>query len=198
MHRQWLTILTVVFFVIIISSGIILHESKAHSVQDLPVIGKAYNFSLINSHGHRVTLSDSAGKVRLIAFIYTRCTTVCPIVTSQMVQLQSSLANQGMFRNHVELISITIDPSYDTESVLQRYQKEFRIPSSGWELLTGQRSSIDQTLKQYGIYAVKVSSTQYVHSVAEFLIDGKGNIRKIYGMDLLASGVEKDIDHLVY
>lgn len=197
-YRRWITILTIAIFAGLITGGILLHTPKPHSTRKLPLIGHAYNFSLVNSNGQPVSLSDSTGKVRLIAFIYTRCTTVCPIVTSQMVQLQSSLAQQRMLGKQVELISITIDPSYDTESVLQRYKKEFKVSPIGWEFLTGSKLSIDQTLKKYGIYAAKLSASQYVHSVDEFLIDGKGNIRKEYGMDLLASGAENDIVNLVH
>ena len=75
--------------------------------------GKAYNFSLVNPNGNPVTLRDSAGKVRLVAFIYTRCNASCPVVTSQMVHLQNDLERQGIFGRDVELISITMDPTYD-------------------------------------------------------------------------------------
>lgn len=196
-RRQWVAFLTIAIFFAVCCGVIILHALKGTSAESLPVEGKAYNFSLVNSKGNRVTLDSSAGKVRLIAFFYTRCYTVCPVVTSEMVQLQKSLEHQGIIGNRVELISITIDPQHDTESVLRRYKQEFEIAPVGWEFLTGSQQSIDQTLKHYGIYAMKVSPTQYVHTVAEYLIDGQGNIRKVYGSELLENSAEKDIESLV-
>ncbi|MDQ0189682.1 SCO family protein [Alicyclobacillus cycloheptanicus] len=197
-RRQWLTFLTVATFFGICCGGITLHALKGTSAQSLPMEGKAYNFFLVNSNGNRVTLGDSAGKVRLVAFIYTRCNASCPVVTSEMVQLQKGLERQGIMGNHVELISITMDPAHDTESVLRSYEKQFGVAPVGWEFLTGTQQAIDQTLKQYGIYVKKVDATQYVHTIAEFLIDGQGNIRKVYGLDISETSTENDIESLLH
>ncbi len=195
LRRHWLLATTIATFLIIIS-GIMFDSLQRTTAPILPVVGKAYDFSLVNSNGQRVTLDDSAGKVRLVAFIYTRCTTICPATTSEMVKLQKSMTNNGLIGNRVELISITIDPKFDTEAILRKYKEEFGASSTGWEFLTGTQPSIDQTLKKYGVYAMKISKTQYVHTVAEFLIDERGNIRKVYGTNFLESGVENDIETL--
>jgi len=52
-------------------------------------------------------------------------------------------------------------------------------------------------MKQYGIYASPVISSQYVHTIAEFLIDQHGDIRKIYRLNLSPTVAEQDIHSLL-
>lgn len=198
MRRQWFTIALGGTIVCILGGGAALHNLQGTATRNLPDDGKAYNFSLINSNGHRVTLQDSIGKVRLVAFIYTRCNASCPVITSQMVRLENNLEHDGELGKDVELISITMDPSYDKESVLRSYERKFGVEPAGWEFLTGTQNAIGKTLQRYGIYAKKVDANQYVHTVAEFLIDGQGNIRKTYGLDISAQVAQKDIESLLH
>jgi protein SCO1 len=197
-RRQWLTVTLVAVICCICCGGVALQNLRGTAAKNLQSEGEAYNFSLVNATGHSVTLTKSAGKVRLVAFIYTRCNASCPVVTSQMVQLQNNLKREGIFGNDVELISITMDPAYDTESVLRNYEKKYGVAPVGWEFLTGTQQTVDKTLKEYGVYAKKVDATQYVHTVAEFLIDSRGNIRKVYGMDISAQDTNKDIKSLLH
>lgn len=197
LRQQWVASVLVATFLCIGLGSTVLHVIRG-TVDSLPMEGHAYNFTLVNQTGDTVALHDSTGKVRLVSFIYTRCNASCPVVTAQMVQLQHDLARKGLIGNDVELMSITMDPSYDTESVLRKYQKQYGVAPVGWESLTGTHQAIDKTLTEYGVYAKKIDANQYVHTVAEFLIDKQGNIRKVYGMDLSAQRAVKDIDSLLH
>src|SRR5438876_11591394 len=54
----------------------------------LRVIAPAPDFALHDTAGALVRLSDLRGKVVLVAFVYTGCTTACPILSHQMAALQ--------------------------------------------------------------------------------------------------------------
>jgi protein SCO1 len=198
LRRQWITVAITAAMLCMIAGSAALRDLSGAAAESLPMEGKAYNFSLINSNGNRVTLRDWAGKVKLVAFIYTRCNASCPVVTSQMVQLKNELERRGIFGNHVEFISVTMDPTYDTGSVLRRYENEFGVGQVGWAFLTGTPQAIDKTLKQYGVYAKKIDASQFVHTTREFLIDGQGNIRKTYGAELSVQDAAKDIESLLH
>jgi protein SCO1/2 len=196
-RRQWATLAVIGVILSVVGGQAVLHDLDQPTAQGLPIEGKAYNFSLLNSNGNPVTLGDSAGKVRLVAFIYTRCNSSCPVVTSQMVQLENELKRKGVFGNAVEFITVTMDPSHDTGSVLRDYENRFGVAPNGWEFLTGTQKAIDETMKKYGVYAQKISASQYIHTAAEFLIDPQGNIRKIYGAEISVPDAVKDIESLL-
>ncbi|MCL6617541.1 MAG: SCO family protein, partial [Anoxybacillus ayderensis] len=60
-------------------------------------------------------------KVRLLEFVYTNCPDICPSTSFQMKQLKERLEKDGLFKNKVEFITITIDPTRDTQQVMQTY-----------------------------------------------------------------------------
>ncbi len=147
-----------------------------------PVVGQATNFTLTNTAGKPVQLTDSDGKVRLLAFIYTRCTSVCPITTYTMEQVQSKLKQKGVFGKDVEFVSVTIDPENDTPAVLTKYAQEYHADLSGWEFLTGPPNQVFNVLKLYQVQTVQQGNGQIGHPAVTALIDGAGNIRKEYGV----------------
>lgn len=99
-----------------------------------------------------VVLRNQAGEqVRLKAFladsepyalnfIFTTCTTICPMLTSSFKQMQRQLGEDA---KNLQVISITIDPEYDTPAVLRSYAKRVRAVDN-WTFLTGDRELIEQ------------------------------------------------------
>lgn len=73
-------------------------------------------------------------KVRLLEFVYTNCPDICPSTSFQMKQLKERLEKDGLFKNKVEFITITIDPTRDTQQVMQTYANMFGVESDdeGW------------------------------------------------------------------
>src|ERR671919_2364872 len=93
------------------------HEAAHGEEQRLPTIGSAPDFALTSQDGVEVTLEDLRGKVIAVAFIYTWCPDVCPMLTDKMARVQDALG--PAFGTDVAFGSITVDPERDTPEVLK-------------------------------------------------------------------------------
>ncbi len=90
---------------------------------------------LVRDDGKAVSLRDvlDDGKPVAVEFIYTTCTTICPVMNQVFAQLQQKL---GPDRDRVHLVSISIDPEQDTPARLAAYARRFHA-GPGWRLYTG-------------------------------------------------------------
>jgi protein SCO1 len=96
------------------------------------------DFSLTDRTGRAVTRSDLKGKILVVDFLFTSCSLTCPVVNSQMAQIQQLTTNLP----DVELVSLTVDPDDDTPAVLDQYGKRFGADTNRWLLLTGGRAAV--------------------------------------------------------
>ena len=80
----------------------------------LPVLTRLPDFRLLECHGQTLGLADLRGKVWIADFIFTRCPGPCPRMSSRMASLQSNLSSEEGLR----LVSISVDPEFDTQEVL--------------------------------------------------------------------------------
>jgi protein SCO1/2 len=107
--------------------------------------------TLVDQTGKRVRLDDEvfAGRIAVVNFVYTTCTTICPIASATFAQLQDRLgAALGM---EVVLVSISVDPLRDTPARLNEYAQRHQA-RAGWSWLTGTKPQIDRVLEGFGAY----------------------------------------------
>jgi protein SCO1/2 len=180
----------------------------------LEVRSPAPQFTLVNQDLETVSLADLRGKAVLQQFIYTRCTTVCPMMTSDLARMQEGL--EGGFAEDVVLVSISFDPEHDSPAVLKEYAARFGADLSGWHFLTGSADQIAGVLSDYGVEVTPVSPSGepledmpeehgdhvnqglFEHTVVTVLIDANGHERQRYfGTPLDSDRVLADIDALL-
>ncbi|MGR3178171.1 MAG: SCO family protein [Candidatus Anammoxibacter sp.] len=89
------------------------------------------------------------GKITVINFIYTSCTSVCQVLTSNFRQLEKSLDTIDV-DGKVQLISISIDPDIDTPARLSQYANKQRLDLSRWTLLVSGLNSIEKFSRALG------------------------------------------------
>lgn len=106
---------------------------------------------LITQDGQAVRLAtDVVGdRIVVIDFVYTTCTTVCPVLSAIMSQVQAHL--EGRLGDEVRLLSISVDPTRDTPARLKAYAGKLRA-GDGWFWLTGDKTVVDTVLKAFGVY----------------------------------------------
>jgi protein SCO1/2 len=107
---------------------------------------------LVTQHGDRRRLGSEIvdGRIVVIDFIYTTCTTVCPVLSATLRQVQRQLEEGG--DSEVMLVSITVDPVRDTPARLKAYADKFHV-GDNWVWLTGDKQAVDGVLKQLGAYS---------------------------------------------
>jgi len=113
----------------------------------LEVYGEVPTFSLTERNGGRVSRENLLGTVWIADFIFTRCLATCPQQTATMAQLQNQLA----FEPDLRLVSITVDPDFDTPEILRQYADRYHADPQRWLFLTGEERAI-YVLAQEGFH----------------------------------------------
>lgn len=103
---------------------------------------------LIDQNGKPVTLAEAIGTDGpvMVNFIFTTCTTICPVMSAGFSQLQSSL---GSKQDQVRLVSISIDPEADTPATLRAYAQKYHA-GKAWVFLTGTPEASEAAQSAFG------------------------------------------------
>jgi protein SCO1/2 len=103
--------------------------------------------TLRNQDGKKIKLRSflDAGKPVIIDFIYTTCTTICPVLSASYLNLQNKL---GESSGTIQLVSISIDPEYDGPEQMKKYLQRYNA-KKGWDFLTGSRNDIILVMKAF-------------------------------------------------
>jgi protein SCO1 len=148
----------------------IQYQKKYHKIAD---------FSLTNQNGKTITQDDYKDKIYVADFFFTTCQTICPIMTSNMVDIQKEILNDA----EVMLLSHSVTPEIDTAAQLKRYAIEKGVVDSKWNLVTGDKKQIYK-LARKSYLAVKDNGDggpfDMVHTENFMLIDKKRQIRGFY------------------
>jgi protein SCO1/2 len=115
------------------------------------------NAELLDQNGTRVRFASDIVGDRIVAlnFIYTDCSTTCPVVSAIFSKLQSQLGNK--LQQDVRLVSLSINPATDTPDKLKVYAERFHAQSE-WRWLTGEKAQVDALLKGLGVYNTDYTS----------------------------------------
>ena len=148
----------------------------------LNVIAPAPEFALHDSGGALVRLSDLRGKVVVIAFVFTSCTTVCPILGQQMATLQKRVKNDKLLHSRVILLSVTVDPSKDSAAVLARYATNLGADPAMWKFLRDSPESLAPVLVAYHEWTRAMPDGEVDHPARVHLVDADGQLREIYSL----------------
>ena len=106
--------------------------------------------TLVNQNGRKVRLNALLISKRpvLVDFIFTTCTTICPLLSIGFSDFQKKLGPEA---DSIQLISISIDPEHDTPKAMKAYLQRYDA-RAGWDFLTGSREDIEKVLKAFGAY----------------------------------------------
>ena len=97
-------------------------------------------FALHDQTGARLDQEWLRGHVTIVDFVFTRCDTICPLLTLKMARLDEQLADVPAVR----LLSFSVDPKYDTPEVLAAYAATYKVDPARWRFVTGE---YDQVLR---------------------------------------------------
>lgn len=165
-------------FIILIFGIWVVKEINARyfSKSDLFEIGSAPRFKLTNQDEKQISDKDYLGKVHVIEFFFSTCPTICPKMNQNMLKIQDEFLNEKDFG----IVSITINPDYDTPKVLKEHAEILGVKHANWNFLTGDKAYIfDLANKGFNMYAGenKKAMGGFEHSGMFALVDKEGNIR---------------------
>ncbi len=109
------------------------------------------NRILVDQHGTKVRFYDDLLRDRMVVMhvMFTRCTSICPPLLTNLAKVTELLGDR--LGRDVELISITVDPAYDTPENLLEYSRAFGAPA-GWRFLTGKPDDVKAVLEKLGAW----------------------------------------------
>ncbi len=183
--------LSVVAGTILVSFGLIMAaetfgKPKPQTRRGQDLGGDTYplgSFQLTERSGKSVTEADLANDVYVAAFIFTRCPSSCPRISTVMKGLQAPLLDSG-----AKLVSISVDPKYDTPEVLTRYANGLGADPNRWWFLTGSQETIyDLILERFHLSVVetpeenrKAGAEAVGHSDRLALVDRGNKVVGVY------------------
>jgi protein SCO1/2 len=145
-------------------------------------IGTVQPFSFYSQDGNRVTDKDVRGKVNVVSFFFTTCTSVCPRMNKNLKAVYEEYKNEP----DVLLLSYTCDPSRDSVSKLKWYADSvMEVNSSKWIFLTGSKDSLYAMARHsYMIddpkHETENQETDFLHTQLIALVNKNGEVVKIY------------------
>lgn len=135
------------------------------------------NELLLDQDGEEVRFVDDVIGDRIVVmdFVYTTCTTVCPVLTALFTQVQTQLGDD--LGGEVAMISMTVDATRDTPARLKAYATKHRV-QPGWIWLTGPKTTMDSVLTGLGAFTVSFED----HPAMVIVGDGRtGEWKRMFG-----------------
>lgn len=142
------------------------------------------DFSHTDQDGQPISRQDLLGTVWIADFIFTRCPNICPTLSARMKALQPMVAEHS----GIGLLSISVDPAYDTPEVLTTYAQSYGADPSIWRWVTGEEAAIAATVTGFQ-QALDVRKTadnpvpDITHSTRLILVDTRGVLRGFFETD---------------
>ena len=107
---------------------------------ELSDLGPVTPFALTDERGLVFTEEGFRGHPTIVNFVFTRCDTICPVTSARMEQLQHKLSDRKA--ESIKLVSISVDPGYDTPPRLAVYAERFHARPEKWRFLTGDTEKV--------------------------------------------------------
>jgi len=181
----WLLIAVIAFAVIVVS-GVTLtsggSQPASTALYSNPYLdpgthlsGPAPGFTLTDQFNRPVSLRSFHGKVVILAFNDSECTTICPLTTTAMVDARAML---GSAASRVQLLGIDANPTATSVADVRAYSEVHGMVRQ-WDFLTGSLTALKQVWKAYKI-DVAIEQGEIDHTPALFVIGPQGQLAKLY------------------
>ena len=150
-------------------------QEREEATRETQPLFPAPELALTDQSGKPFNTSQLRGHPWVADFIFTSCGSVCPMMTSKMVEIQKSTPAD------VQLVSFTVDPATDTPAVLAKYGQTYHADFNRWHFLTGDNAQMADAAYKMKISVKPASGTDPImHSEKFLLVDAQGNVVGVY------------------
>jgi protein SCO1/2 len=169
--------------------------------------GRAPDFTLTDQTGAAFSSDALSGKVTLLDFIYTHCTDACPLLSATYQQTMRKLDDEKLLGARAMLVSLSVDPTHDSASVLAEYGQQFKADPATWKFLTGDWDQVYDVVTGFkvatrpprpAVDAPAPGGTELTHSTRIVLIDPQLQVRAyLEGQDVTPDDLVKAIKRVI-
>lgn len=145
------------------------------------------DFALRNQDGHEVHLRQFRGKALLITFIYTRCPfpNFCPLMTRNFAAINKTLAANAKLHGKTQLLSVSLDPAYDTPARLKAYGagyigSEEKDAFARWQFAAPTQPVLAEMVRYFDVGLTRDAHDSITHTLSTTLIGPDGKVAHFY------------------
>ena len=161
------------------------------------------DYRLVNQNGKRISIHNFRGKALVLTFIYTRCPIpdYCTLMSTNFAKVEAELEKTPDLFEKTHLLSITIDPEYDTPQVLRSYGaahtgKYAEETFAHWEFAGGSKDEVKGIAQYFGLRYYQATD-EIIHGLRTVIVGPDGKVLKIYrGNEWRAEEVLTDLEAL--
>ena len=156
-------------------------------------------FTFLSQDSVFITENYLKNKITIVDFFFSTCPTICPVMTTNMVELQKELKHY----EGVQFLSHTVDPETDTPTKLKRYAKRRGANLENWQFVTGTKKELyTQGLKSYLVSTQEdvLAPGGFLHSSLFALVDANLHLRGVYDgtSDKELETLKQDLNTLIH
>jgi protein SCO1/2 len=157
--------------------------SNRHHAPELRDMGVIPPFALTDERGQPFTEAALRGHPTIVSFIFTRCDTICPVTSMTMGKIQDKTFDAG---ERIKLLSISVDPTYDTPPRLAAYATRYHADPARWRFITGPADAIHSLVEGPFMTSMQREADRpggvpnIAHGGYFMLVDGELHLRGMY------------------
>jgi len=157
-----LSFLVVVAVAAALGGFIFGHGAAQNEADAVPVIGSAPDYTMTNQFGKKVASDSFHGKVQLVTFLFPYCTTMCPLITAHLVNLENLNLKPSGLAKKVEIVSFNIDPAGTGLKQMQVFLRQYGWDPKDprWQYLTGTPDQMRRVVSNgFGVWYKRVEDS---------------------------------------
>ena len=137
------------------------------SLYDLPATWR-------DQAGVERTLAELAGRVRVVAMVYTSCAATCPLIVADLKHVEASLPADR--RGEVGFVLVSLDPDRDTPGRLAQWAEQTGLDPARWTLLNGDDDDVRELAVALGVRYQSQPDGEVAHTNAITVLDRAGAV----------------------
>lgn len=123
--------------------------------------------------GQQITLAQLAGKTQLVAFVYSHCTSICPVIVEDLKKIEKALDKNT--RQKTNFLLITLDPQTDTPTARQAFMKQHKLDDKHWHFIASNDADTQELALLLNI-RYRREGDEIVHSNVVTVLSGDGRV----------------------
>ncbi len=156
--------------------------------------------ALVDQDGKTRRVSDWRGQVVAVTFIYTRCPLpdFCPLMDKHFAAIQREAGADPQLKGRVHLVSVSIDPLFDTPAVLREHAARAGARPEDWTFLTGAPEDVRTFGERFGVSVMREGADEgsLIHNLRTAVVDRDGRLVTVFsGNDWSAADLLKQVRH---
>jgi protein SCO1/2 len=127
-----------------------------------------------DQRGDTLRLASLAGRVRVVAMVYTSCHTSCPLVVAELKRIEAALPADR--RDGAGFVLVSIDPERDTPGRLAEWAERTRLDPTRWTLLAGDDDAVRELAATLDVRYQVQPDGELAHTNAITVLDDEGHV----------------------